>query len=178
MHFRSGVLHAACQDGSVEQINFWMFDISIYAIVTQWLNEEFRYDKFAFTPFSTLAAWSEQFGDTTPISQFIMRNPANNHMDVDSNNDTDATDPTGAAGANLFSPPNARRNATDPAGVSITPHTAQRCQAPGGLLDLLRTFFQGGTADQQVHGQPDPEANSIKGGIPPGVPLSYATLSI
>jgi hypothetical protein len=43
------------------------------------------------------------------------RNPANNNMDVDSQNETDAMDETGAAGANLFSPPNVRRNATDPA---------------------------------------------------------------
>jgi hypothetical protein len=160
-----------------------MSDISIYPVVVQWLNEEFRYDKFAFTPFSTSAAWSEQFGDTTPISQFItprsflptvmqtrhQRNPANNNMDVDSNNETDATGETEAAGANLFSPPNVRRNATDPAGVNITPLTAQRRTNPGGLSDLLRAFFQGGTNDQQVPGQPNPDANSD--GVPPVPPI-------
>jgi hypothetical protein len=126
MIHRTGVLHAACQDGSVEQINFWLSDVSIYDLVTQWLTKEFRYNKFAFTPYSSSAAWSEQFGDTTPISQFInpqtflstvmqtrqRRNPATaQQMDVDQQDDTDAT---GAAGANLFSPPNVRRNATDP----------------------------------------------------------------
>jgi hypothetical protein len=86
MIHRSGVLHAACQDGNVEQINFWMSDISIYSVVIQWLNEEFRYDKFAFTPFSNSAAWSEQFGDTTPISQFITPQtsdfPSDRHADT------------------------------------------------------------------------------------------------
>jgi hypothetical protein len=66
MIHRTGVLHASCQDGSVEQINFWLSDILIYKIVTLWLTEEFRYNKFAFTPFSSSATWSEQFGDITP----------------------------------------------------------------------------------------------------------------
>jgi hypothetical protein len=34
MIHRTGVLHAACRDGTVKQVNLWMSDISIYQIVT------------------------------------------------------------------------------------------------------------------------------------------------
>jgi hypothetical protein len=181
MIHRTGVLHAACQDGSVEQINFWLSDVSIYDLVTQWLAEEFRYNKFAFTPYSSSAAWSEQFGDTTPISQFInpqtflshvmqtrqQRNSATaQQMDVDQQE----TENTGADGANLFSPPNVRRNATNPAGINVTPATAQRRPAPGGLSAILQALFPGGTTNQTVPEQPDPQGIPPPGGAPPAVP--------
>jgi hypothetical protein len=53
MIHRTGVLRAACRDGTVKQVNLWMSDISIYQIVTHLLNKKYRYDKFEYTPFST-----------------------------------------------------------------------------------------------------------------------------
>jgi hypothetical protein len=72
------------------------------------------------------------------------RNPANNNMNEDPANESDATDATGAAGTNLFSPPNVHRNATDPAGVNVTPLTAQRRTAPGGFRIYCEHSFKGG----------------------------------
>jgi hypothetical protein len=70
---RSGIVHAAVQDGSVQQINFCVSDISIYPVFTQWLQETYRYDQFAFTPYFTAMNWNENFGDSSPISQMISR---------------------------------------------------------------------------------------------------------
>lgn len=76
---------------------------------------------------------------------------------MDPTNESDATGAAGAAGANLFLPPNVLRNDNDPAGVNITPQTAQRRRVPGGLSALLQNLFQGVTADPQVPGQPAPQ---------------------
>jgi hypothetical protein len=71
------------------------------------------------------------------------QNPANQQMDVDPNEKSDATRP-------IF-------YATDPAGlISLPPQTTQQSTILGGLSALLQNPFQGGTADQQVPGQQTP----------------------
>lgn len=143
MIHHTGVLHAACRDGSV--------NISIYQIVNQWLNKEFCYDKFMFTRFSTLAAWTEQFGETTPISpNSLLPNhsfplsckqvnnkilPINKWMWIPTTNLMQQEQ--------RLEPPKSIFYATDdPAGVDITPQTT--ATVPGGLLALLQNRFQGG----------------------------------
>jgi hypothetical protein len=182
MIHRSGVVHAAVQDGSVQQINFWLPDVSIYDVFTRWLTETYRYDTFAFTPYSNATNWNENFGDTTPISQVISpqnflrtvmqtqqrSNSTQQEMDIEEETDDTDTTGLGLGGFNLFSPPNLRRRPQDAAGINVTPATQQRPPA-GGLSELITRLMRG--TDPNAHPQGDPPGGTPPGdGVPGGSP--------
>lgn len=52
-------------------INFFVNDVGLWPIITNWLQTEFWYTRFAFTPYSSPTAWNNAFGTEAPLNQII-----------------------------------------------------------------------------------------------------------
>jgi hypothetical protein len=52
-------------------INFFVNDVGLWPIITNWLQTEFRYTCFAFTPYSSPTVWNNAFGTKAPLDQII-----------------------------------------------------------------------------------------------------------
>ena len=65
-----GVFHATTQGSSVEPKSFWVTDISLWPLITDWLSREGHYNEFTYTPYSSRSAW-EAVNTDYPIIQEI-----------------------------------------------------------------------------------------------------------
>jgi hypothetical protein len=66
-----GVFHAASTNLNLEPKNFWVTDVSLWPLITDWLHREYHYDAFAYTSYSSQQAWEAANGGEYPIVQLI-----------------------------------------------------------------------------------------------------------
>jgi hypothetical protein len=66
-----GVFHAADAALALEPKNFWVTDISLWPLITDWLHRKYHYDAFCYTPYSSQQAWDAAKGGEYPIIQVI-----------------------------------------------------------------------------------------------------------
>jgi hypothetical protein len=126
-----GVFHAASTALNLEPKNFWVTDISLWPLITDWLHREYHYDAFAYTPYSSQQAWETANGGEYPIVQVIN-------------------------GATFIKPRRPSRPSAEPEGLMSPPFVQRRNQAssvtPGP--DACRGLFQDESVEPTQQQQP------------------------
>jgi hypothetical protein len=157
-----GVIHPATADGSVANVHYYVHDVGLWPIVTNWLQSNFGFDQFAFTPYSSPHAWTTTIPDA-PLTNILTSQAFLQEVMEQSHHKPagEQPPPTGDQQQQqqleppaLFSPPGIirqQRHRPDPHAVPITPGTATHqpssaaspaAPAPAGITGLLQTIAQ------------------------------------
>lgn len=66
-----GVIHAAISDGSVANAHYYVHNVGLWPVVINWLQTDFGFDQFAFTPYSSPTAWTNNIGADAPLTSVL-----------------------------------------------------------------------------------------------------------